>query len=106
MTKQQTIVSTPGKVLLTGGYLVLEKKPGLVLSLDSRFQVEVCNSDKPDLNVQILSPQFSNGSWILCENGQLMYFLNFNTKFWVSKQIPSSVSTIFHTLDQTINYKL
>lgn len=73
MTKQQTIVSTPGKVLLTGGYLVLEKKPGLVISLDSRFHIEVCNSDSPDQNIQIDSPQFTNGSWILSEYGQLMY---------------------------------
>jgi phosphomevalonate kinase len=44
MTNRQTIVSAPGKVLLTGGYLVLEGKAGLVLSLDSRFNITLTDA--------------------------------------------------------------
>jgi phosphomevalonate kinase len=78
MTKRSTIVSTPGKVLLTGGYLVLEGKPGLVLSLDSRFTIEVSDADTTDHRIDIYSPQFSNGRWSLSESGQLLYFNHFN----------------------------
>jgi phosphomevalonate kinase len=72
MTKRQTLVSTPGKVLVTGGYLVLEEKPGLVLSLDSRFCIQVSDADSLDHNVYISSPQFENGSWIISATGILM----------------------------------
>jgi phosphomevalonate kinase len=37
-----TAVSAPGKVLVTGGYLVLERpNAGLVLALSARFHVQV-----------------------------------------------------------------
>jgi phosphomevalonate kinase len=80
MTKRQTLVSTPGKVLVTGGYLVLEEKPGLVISLNSRFCIQVSESDCLDQNVEISSPQFENGLWIITAAGLLMYILNTDPK--------------------------
>ncbi|TPX58081.1 phosphomevalonate kinase [Powellomyces hirtus] len=64
-----TIVSAPGKVLLTGGYLVLDRSyKGLVVAADSRFYTIVRSisdvvsvSDKPVVRVK--SPQFLNGLW-------------------------------------------
>jgi phosphomevalonate kinase len=56
MTLTTTTVSCPGKVLLTGGYLVLFDYPGLVLSLSSRFYCQVQDSTL----IQITSPQFSD----------------------------------------------
>ncbi len=61
---KQTIVSAPGKVLIAGGYLVLDPKfsPGLVLTTTSRFftciqQVE--DQVKMDgLEIELESPQF------------------------------------------------
>ena len=39
LMKQRTVASAPGKVLVCGGYLVLERPhQGLVLSLSSRFR--------------------------------------------------------------------
>lgn len=63
-----TIVSAPGKVLMTGGYLVLDRQysPGLVLTTTSRFftQVEspVAHTEIDGENVRFVvdleSPQF------------------------------------------------
>ncbi|KAJ3166941.1 phosphomevalonate kinase [Geranomyces variabilis] len=64
----RTIVSAPGKVLLTGGYLVLDREyQGLVVGADSRFYTVVvpangdASSDVPIISVK--SPQFLDGSW-------------------------------------------
>ena len=106
MTNQQTIVSTPGKVLITGGYLVLENKPGLVLSLDSTFQIQINDSDNDDRNIRIKSPQFENGYWIIDGNGQLMYFIIIKHKIRIPQQIYSGFGTIFNILDQATNFQL
>jgi phosphomevalonate kinase len=69
-----TVVSCPGKVLLAGGYLVLEPKyQGLVVSTSSRFYT--CIDDSPDTTnltavdpstyrVIVRSPQFEAAEWI------------------------------------------
>ncbi|KAF2857337.1 Phosphomevalonate kinase [Piedraia hortae CBS 480.64] len=58
-----TAVSAPGKVLLTGGYLVLSRShTGLVLSLDARIHILI----QPSLdttNTIITSPQFPHAKW-------------------------------------------
>ncbi|KAH6562229.1 hypothetical protein BASA50_004868 [Batrachochytrium salamandrivorans] len=80
-----TTVSAPGKVLLTGGYLVLDRHfSGLVVALDARFHVTVTAlppqssdklpeslqpavSDAPEtpltVPIRVVSPQFTNGCW-------------------------------------------
>ena len=99
MTNKKTIVSTPGKVLVTGGYLVLERKAGLVLSLDSRFHVTITDAQDSDHQFRISSPQFTNGQWILDESGELMYFVISQFKFRISKYLHTSIHQIFSMLN-------
>ena len=60
----QTTVSAPGKVLLTGGYLVLEApNPGLVAAVSARFYTTIlpCTSPSPGgegYHLVVHSPQF------------------------------------------------
>lgn len=60
-----TAVSAPGKVLLAGGYLVLDRAyTGLVFGLSARIHVVVRDGDinaAPEIVVQ--SPQFREASW-------------------------------------------
>ncbi|KAF8200810.1 phosphomevalonate kinase [Pholiota molesta] len=60
-----TIISAPGKVLVAGGYLVLDPAySGVVVSTSSRFYTAV--RDEPALQTNTLrvrSPQFLNASW-------------------------------------------
>ncbi len=75
-----TVVSAPGKVLLTGGYLVLQRPfGGLVLSLSSRFHAKVEQSGPVDastrlVSVRVDSPQFDTVAHyeiVFGENGQI-----------------------------------
>lgn len=60
-----TIISAPGKVLIAGGYLVLDPAySGVVISASSRFYTVI--TDKDDigaLTIQVRSPQFLNATW-------------------------------------------
>lgn len=61
-----TCVSAAGKVLLAGGYLVLDQKySGAVVSTSSRFYTVVEDAasatDRPRITVR--SPQFKNAVW-------------------------------------------
>ena len=67
-----TVVSSPGKVLLAGGYLVLDPKySGIVVSTSSRFYTVVEDgvrdgareSDSP-IQIRVRSPQFVSATWI------------------------------------------
>jgi mevalonate kinase len=40
-----TIVSSPGKVMLLGGYLVLNKSPALTLALNAKFKIRIENNN-------------------------------------------------------------
>jgi phosphomevalonate kinase len=56
------VISAPGKVLLAGGYLVLDPAySGVVVSTSSRFYTVIT----PGNNNRILvrSPQFINATW-------------------------------------------
>lgn len=61
-------VSAPGKVLLTGGYLVLDRDyTGLVFGLDARIHVCVqdlipCEDEGP-FRIIVQSPQFQGAVW-------------------------------------------
>ncbi|KAA8525824.1 hypothetical protein F0562_007679 [Nyssa sinensis] len=68
-TEMAVVASAPGKVLMTGGYLVLERpNAGIVLSTNARFYAIVkplCEESKPDsgerawTDVKLTSPQMS-----------------------------------------------
>ena len=60
--------SAPGKVLLAGGYLVLDRTyTGLVFALDARIHVHVQNlPTSPGLTLSeiiVRSPQFKDAQW-------------------------------------------
>ncbi|CEP10758.1 hypothetical protein [Parasitella parasitica] len=65
MTPDYTIASAPGKVLLTGGYLVLEQAfTGLVIGTSARFYTVI----KPENTgaagtLTVRSPQFEQATW-------------------------------------------
>ena len=68
MSRHPVAVSAPGKVLLAGGYLVLDREyTGLVFGLDARIYVHVqrlATSPGVDLSeVIVRSPQFRNAQW-------------------------------------------
>jgi phosphomevalonate kinase len=61
-------VSAPGKVLLAGGYLVLDRQhTGLVVGLSARINViaaEIHTSEGVQLNeIVVDSPQFEGAQW-------------------------------------------
>lgn len=61
-----TTVSAPGKVLIAGGYLVLDPAYfGLVLATDARFYASVrpLGSGDQCCTVQVRSPQFVDAVW-------------------------------------------
>ena len=74
-----THVSAPGKVLLAGGYLVLDQRfQGLVIAIDSRFHVIVkerkvdemaipgnsnIGTSSEKIQIIVKSPQFLDGVW-------------------------------------------
>lgn len=66
MTQKSTVVSAPGKVLVCGGYLVLERPYiGVVLSLGARFYTktvlaENAKEGEEGLVLRIISPQFKS----------------------------------------------
>lgn len=70
MTTPNLAFSAPGKVLFTGGFLVLDRKhKGLVLGLDARIHVHIEQfhiKDEAQSKSRILvrSPQFRNASWL------------------------------------------
>ncbi|GBE81087.1 ribosomal protein S5 domain 2-type protein [Sparassis latifolia] len=69
-----TTVSSPGKVLVAGGYLVLDPAySGVVVSTSSRFYTTVRNIDEAELlarahaarpiEIRVRSPQFLDATW-------------------------------------------
>ncbi|KAG7530252.1 hypothetical protein FFLO_05182 [Filobasidium floriforme] len=60
-----TIVSAPGKVLITGGYLVLDPAyEGTVIATSSRFFTVVTpSSSVPRDTIRVRSPQFLEAEW-------------------------------------------
>jgi phosphomevalonate kinase len=60
-----TVVSAPGKVLIAGGYLVLDPAySGVVVSTSSRFFTVVRDGHSRGQNqIQVRSPQFLDATW-------------------------------------------
>lgn len=76
-----TAVSAPGKVLLTGGYLVLDRAySGLVLALDARIHalvsavpenedISMASDSEPANKIIVRSPQFLDAVWEYAAKG-------------------------------------
>ncbi|KAJ3105843.1 phosphomevalonate kinase [Phlyctochytrium planicorne] len=63
---QTTTVSAPGKVLITGGYLVLDQEySGLVVGTNARFYTTVAPRSVGEgaARIVVKSPQFLDGQW-------------------------------------------
>jgi phosphomevalonate kinase len=59
-----TVISAPGKVLLAGGYLVLDPKySGLVIAASSRFYAAIENGKTSEYLIRVMSPQFIDARW-------------------------------------------
>ena len=61
-----TVVSAPGKVLIAGGYLVLDQRfTGLVISASSRFYavIQECQQTGQANQIIVRSPQFAGAEW-------------------------------------------
>lgn len=92
-----TIVSAPGKVLITGGYLVLDPDySGLVLSTSSRFYTtikdvkNVENTSCGGLVIDLHSPQFYlSGQYVYesSENGGELKLVNMNKNPYIENAI-------------------
>ena len=68
MGLQATAFSSPGKVLLAGGYLVVDRDyTGLVLGLDARIHVHTESVETGDgvqlSEIIVRSPQFKDAEW-------------------------------------------
>lgn len=68
MSQAAVAVSAPGKVLLAGGYLVLDRKyNGLVFGLDARIHICVkpfaSSSGVAFSEITVKSPQFQHAVW-------------------------------------------
>ncbi|KIY50362.1 phosphomevalonate kinase [Fistulina hepatica ATCC 64428] len=58
------VVSAPGKVLIAGGYLVLDPAySGLVVSTSSRFYTVIRAETSTTSRICVRSPQFTNATW-------------------------------------------
>ncbi|KAI9730397.1 MAG: phosphomevalonate kinase [Cirrosporium novae-zelandiae] len=67
-SKKPYAVSTPGKVLLAGGYLILDRKhTGLVFALNARMHVIIKEQENSPSSatpqITVLSPQFVGAEW-------------------------------------------
>ncbi|TFK26468.1 Phosphomevalonate kinase [Coprinopsis marcescibilis] len=62
---RNTVVSAPGKVLIAGGYLVLDPAfSGTVVSTSSRFYTVIRDQSPPNRNtIRVRSPQFLEAIW-------------------------------------------
>lgn len=68
MVQRAVAMSAPGKVLLAGGYLVLDRKyTGLVFGLDARIHVHIkpisTTSGVTFSEITVKSPQFLEAVW-------------------------------------------
>ncbi|KAH8828466.1 Phosphomevalonate kinase [Flagelloscypha sp. PMI_526] len=65
MSATTTTISAPGKVLIAGGYLVLDRDySGLVVSTSSRFYASISSRSSIPVNtITVRSPQFKDATW-------------------------------------------
>lgn len=62
---KSTLISASGKVLIAGGYLVLDPLySGIVVSTSSRFYTQITDADGSNPNrIRVRSPQFVDATW-------------------------------------------
>ncbi|KAI9318394.1 ribosomal protein S5 domain 2-type protein [Dichotomocladium elegans] len=115
-----TVVSAPGKVLIAGGYLVLDQAyRGLVVGTTSRFYTIIRQGNEP-YRIHVRSPQFeSDNHWIYSaalhcpetltfssesvpRNKFVETSLLFSLKVLVEKRISSLAAVLAQGLDITI----
>lgn len=76
LTSSATALSAPGKVLLSGGYLVLDRNyTGTVFALDARIHVivqQLRKSHKPDASSVSGSGQTNNENRLDMDSGELV----------------------------------
>ncbi|KAG5518897.1 hypothetical protein PMAC_002428 [Pneumocystis sp. 'macacae'] len=79
MKKKQTAISAPGKVLLAGGYLILEpENEGFVLTLSARIVCIIENREKVngEPNIRVRCPQFNQPDYffnvVFDQNGTIL----------------------------------
>ncbi|CCM01462.1 uncharacterized protein FIBRA_03516 [Fibroporia radiculosa] len=91
-----TIASSPGKVLLAGGYLVLDPVySGVVVSTSARFYTAVKDLDEAEtiararagrpVQIRVRSPQFVDATWL--------YFVSFDVDGVRVEQVADNAST-------------
>jgi phosphomevalonate kinase len=60
-----TVLSSSGKVLLAGGYLILDPAySGIVVSTSSRFYTLIEGVSRATNQIQVRSPQFLDATWV------------------------------------------
>lgn len=94
------VVSAPGKVLLAGGYLVLDPAySGLVISASSRFYTVVRDApaDLPN-RILVRSPQFIGAEW--------KYSVNFNGNEVIVEEILDSAANRNKFVHYALQYTL
>ncbi|KAH9258874.1 phosphomevalonate kinase [Batrachochytrium salamandrivorans] len=73
---REVTASCPGKVLILGGYCVLERpNPGLVLAVDARFRCKASLMETEGCQIWLTSPQWGSQGWsgkYQFDNGQLV----------------------------------
>jgi len=101
-SSRETVVSAPGKVLVAGGYLVLDPAyPGLVVSTSSRFychaQSQITSASHVDpatspCTITVRSPQFVDAVWVYRASAVSSTPSNKNqtTSHWIIEQTAES----------------
>ena len=97
-TQHSAAASAPGKVLLAGGFLVLDRKHrGLVFGLDARIHVVSTASFETGSEgganghekiVRVKSPQFEEAEWV--------YGVSVTEQVIDVKQVEKYVFSVFH----------
>ena len=100
-------ISSPGKCLITGGYLILEEgNQGLSLALSARYVCDVCvyNSCERAFQLSIASPEI-HGKWIYSvrEDGEVVVVEYPNWSI-VSHRQSEKNAFVFNSIMETLHY--
>ncbi|KAI8912576.1 ribosomal protein S5 domain 2-type protein [Gorgonomyces haynaldii] len=97
--ERTTRVSAPGKVLVVGGYLVLDQKySGLVVGLDARFHVQVQSVPSNETRIHVHSPQFTDGQWEYILKDRLVSLKSKNPF------VETCLDLVFQFIQTTVDY--
>ena len=104
---RQYCISSPGKCLITGGYLILEEgNQGLSLALSARYVCDACvfNSSEHTLQLSIASPEI-HGKWIYTvhEDGEIVVVEYPNCSI-VSRRQSEENAFIYNSIKEVLHY--